>query len=307
MSVLDVRGASKRYGDRLVVDRLDLQVPAGGCFGLLGPNGAGKTTTLRMVYGATPPTTGEVRVFGIDVQREPRAAKARLGVTLQDNVLIEALSPIENLEIFGRYHLLREPELSRRISELIEFLELSSHARVPVAALSGGYQRRVAIAMSLMNRPDLLILDEPTTGLDPAVRLALWSRVRALREQGTTIVLTTHYMDEAERLCDDVAIMDAGRVIGRGAPAALIADNLALEALEFECTGDEHEALVAGHPELPGLRSDGRSVLYADDVEPLARRVHALAPGVRRPIVRRPTNLEDVFLHLTGTSLEGGA
>ena len=307
MSVLVASGVSKHYGDRVVVDGLELEVEAGGCFGLLGPNGAGKTTTLRMVYGATPPSAGEIRVFGIDVAQDPRAVKARLGVTLQNNVLIEALSPIENLQIFGRYHLLREPELSKRIDELVEFLELSSHATVPVIALSGGYQRRVAIAMSLMNRPELLILDEPTTGLDPAVRLALWSRIRALRAEGTTILLTTHYMDEAERLCDDVAIMEAGRIIARGSPARLIAECLAREALEVECSDAERATLRAGHDTLPELRSGSRLVLYADDVEPITQRVHALDVGTRRPLIRRPTNLEDVFLHLTGTSLEGGA
>ena len=307
LTVLSARGVSKRYGDRLVVDGLDLELAAGGCFGLLGPNGAGKTTTLRMVYGATPVSAGEIRVFDIDVSRQPRAVKARLGVTLQDNVLIEALSPIENLRIFGRYHLLREPELSRRVDELVEFLELGTHATLPVVALSGGYQRRVAIAMSLLNRPELLILDEPTTGLDPAVRLALWSRIRALRRDGATILLTTHYMDEAERLCDEVAIMDDGRIIARGSPRALIESSLAFEALEVECSAEEHAELVAGFADVAELRSGSRLVLYAGDVEPFVRRVHDLDRGTRRPIIRRPTNLEDVFLRLTGTSLEGGA
>jgi lipooligosaccharide transport system ATP-binding protein len=307
LSVLVARGVSKRYGDHLVVDNLNLELAAGGCFGLLGPNGAGKTTTLRMVYGATPVSAGEIRVFDIDVARDPRAVKARIGVTLQDNVLIEALSPIENLRIFGRYHLLEEPELSKRVDELVDFLELGSHAHLPVVALSGGYQRRVAIAMSLMNRPELLILDEPTTGLDPAVRLTLWSRIRALRQGGATILLTTHYMDEAERLCDDVAIMDAGHVIARGSPRALIESSLAREALELECSEAERATLLSGQQEVRELRTGTRLVLYAADVDPLVERVHSLDGGARRPIIRRPTNLEDVFLRLTGTSLEGGA
>jgi lipooligosaccharide transport system ATP-binding protein len=307
LSVLVARGVSKRYGDHLVVDNLNLELAAGGCFGLLGPNGAGKTTTLRMVYGATPVSAGEIRVFDIDVARDPRAVKARIGVTLQDNVLIEALSPIENLRIFGRYHLLEEPELTKRVDELVDFLELGSHAHLPVVALSGGYQRRVAIAMSLMNRPELLILDEPTTGLDPAVRLTLWSRIRALRQGGATILLTTHYMDEAERLCDDVAIMDAGHVIARGSPRALIESSLAREALELECSEGERATLLSGQQEVRELRTGTRLVLYAADVDPLVERVHSLDGGARRPIIRRPTNLEDVFLRLTGTSLEGGA
>ncbi|HEX6435794.1 MAG TPA: ABC transporter ATP-binding protein, partial [Candidatus Binatia bacterium] len=165
----------------MAVDNLDLEVPTGICFGLLGPNGAGKTTTLRMIYGVTQPASGTILVFGMDISRNSRAVRARLGVTLQQNVLIEALSPKENLRVFGRYHLLQEPELSRRVEELIDFLELRSHADVPVKRLSGGFQRRLAIALSLINGPELLILDEPTTGLDPAVRLALWSRIRELR------------------------------------------------------------------------------------------------------------------------------
>ena len=214
--IVRARSVSKRFGDHVAVDGLDLDVPRGLCFGLLGPNGAGKTTTLRMIYGVTRPTAGTIAVFDLDIARHTRAVRARLGVTLQQNVLIEALSPIDNLRVFGRYHLLREPELSRRIDELIDFLELRSHATMPVRTLSGGFQRRLAIGLSLMNRPELLILDEPTTGLDPAVRLALWSRVRELRAGGTTVLLTTHYMDEAQRLCDRVAIMAGGQDHRRG-------------------------------------------------------------------------------------------
>jgi lipooligosaccharide transport system ATP-binding protein len=205
-TIVCARSVSKRFGERVAVDNLDLEVPAQSCFGLLGPNGAGKTTTLRMIYGVTRATSGTIRVFGMDINQHLRSVRSRLGVTLQQNVLIEALSPKENLRVFGRYHLLREPELSRRAIELIDFLDLRSHADLPVRQLSGGFQRRLAIALSLMNRPELLILDEPTTGLDPAVRLVLWSRIRELRTAGTTVLITTHYMDEAQRLCDRVVI-----------------------------------------------------------------------------------------------------
>jgi lipooligosaccharide transport system ATP-binding protein len=190
--VVTLRGVSKNFGRRAAVVDLDLDIEPGSCVGVLGPNGAGKTTTMRMIYGAVTPTRGEIRVFGHDIARDPRAVRARLGVTLQENVLIEEISPVDNLRIFGRYHLMRDPQLGRRIDELLDFLDLRSHADVPVEELSGGFQRRLAIAMSLMNRPELLILDEPTTGLDPAVRLALWSRVRELRASGTTVLLTTH-------------------------------------------------------------------------------------------------------------------
>ena len=246
--IVEVRSVSKRFGDRLAVDEVTLDVPAGVCFGLLGPNGAGKTTTLRMIYGVTRPTSGSIRVFDMDIAAERRRVRARLGVTLQQNVFIEALSPLENLRVFGRYHLLREPELSRRAQELIDFLELRSHATEPVRQLSGGLQRRLAIAQSLINAPDLLILDEPTTGLDPAVRLALWSRIRELCATGTTVLLTTHYMDEAQRLCDQVAIMSLGKVISEGAPADLITSLLAREAVEFDCVPHEEGLFLDGIP-----------------------------------------------------------
>jgi lipooligosaccharide transport system ATP-binding protein len=306
--IVRLQAVTKRFGDRTAVDDLDLAIPAGSCFGLLGPNGAGKTTTLRMIYGATQPTAGRVEVFGLDVNREPRAVRARLGVTLQDNVLIEVLNPVENLRIFGRYHLLREPELSARIEALIDFLELRSHARVPVRNLSGGFQRRLAIALSLINDPELLILDEPTTGLDPAVRLALWSKIRDLRAAGTTVVLTTHYMDEAQRLCDRVAVMAGGRILADGAPDALISEHLSPQAIELDCAV-EAERVLAAHlpPETRTIHAGGRLVVYADDAAALVESLDAagIDNGRRRTI--RPTNLEDLYLHLTGASLADGA
>jgi lipooligosaccharide transport system ATP-binding protein len=303
--VVEARAVSKRFGDRLAVDRLDLDVPARLCFGLLGPNGAGKTTSLRMIYGVTRATSGTIRVFGMDIGDHVREVRSRLGVTLQQNVLIEALSPRENLQVFGRYHLLREPELTRRAEELIDFLELRSHANLPVRQLSGGFQRRLAIALSLMNGPELLILDEPTTGLDPAVRLALWSRIRDLRSVGTTVLLTTHYMDEAQRLCDQVAILSAGRVIAAGAPANLISNRLAPEAVEFDCTPMEEAALLNGFASGRRLRIGRHLMLYVSDATDLIEHVRRHDEGDRRPIIVRPTNLEDVYLLLTGVSLEG--
>lgn len=304
--IVELRAVSKSFANRTAVDNLSLEVPAGICFGLLGPNGAGKTTTLRMIYGVTQPSRGEIRVFGIDIAKEPRAVRARLGVTLQQNVLIEALTPKENLKVFGRYHLLREPELSRRVDEVIDFLELRSHADLPVRHLSGGFQRRLAIALSLMNRPELLILDEPTTGLDPAVRLNLWSRVRDLRAAGTTLLLTTHYMDEAQRLCDRVAIISGGRVIDEGAPSDLILKHLASETVEFDCAPEEESTLFNGAPlSSRRLRVGMRVIFYLDDAASLIEHIRRHDKGERRQIVVRPSNLEDVFLALTGTSLEG--
>jgi lipooligosaccharide transport system ATP-binding protein len=302
--VVEATAITKRFGDRLAVDRLDLDVPARLCFGLLGPNGAGKTTTLRMIYGVTRAGGGTIRVFGMDIDSHVREVRARLGVTLQQNVLIEALSPRENLRVFGRYHLLREPELSRRAEELIDFLELRSHGDVPVRQLSGGFQRRLAVALSLINGPELLILDEPTTGLDPAVRLALWSRIRELRAAGTTVLITTHYMDEAQRLCDQVAIIAAGRVIASGAPAELIATRLAAETVEFDCTPGEETVLLDGAAAGRRLRAGPRLMVYLDDAAGFVEQIRRHDQGDRRPLIVRPTNLEDVYLSLTGASLE---
>ncbi len=303
--LIECRAVSKRFGDRLAVRELDLDVASGQCFGLLGPNGAGKTTTLKMIYGVSQPTKGSVHVFDLDVAREPRRVRARLGVTLQENALIDVLTPVENLRVFGRYHRLPEAEIGRRTAELLDFLELGSHATLPVRALSGGFQRRLAIALSLVNRPELLILDEPTTGLDPAVRLSLWERVRELRAQGTTVLLTTHYMDEAERLCDRLAILAEGRVVAEGAPRELIHEHLAPEALELELPPEREASLLQDLPDLRRQRAGKRLFLYSDDAPALLAALRDRGNGVdHHGVVMRPANLEDVFLALTGTKLE---
>jgi len=304
--VIHARGVHKRFGTRLAVQGLDLDVARGVCFGVLGPNGAGKTTALRMLYGVARPDAGRIEVFGIDVTKDPRAVRRRLGVTLQENVQIEALSPRDNLRIFARHHLLRGAAREQRVEQLLDFLELRSHADVPVVALSGGYRRRLAIAMSLIHDPELLVLDEPTTGLDPAVRLALWSRIRELRTRGRSVLLTTHYMDEAERLCDRVLILCEGRAICEGAPRALIEERLAREAVELDCSLEEEQRLFAGAT-AQRMRSGSRLVLYADSAIPLVERIRAADGGDLRPLIVRPTNLEDVFLAVTGTKLEEGA
>ena len=300
------RHVTKRFEERTVVKDLDLDVDAGECFGLLGPNGAGKTTTLKMIYGVTAPSSGTILVFGQDVSRDPRPVRSRLGVTLQENPLIEVLSARDNLAVFGRYHLLGEAEIAERTEQLLDFLDLRSHAELPVQALSGGFQRRVSIALSLMNDPELLILDEPTTGLDPAVRISLWSRVGDLRSQGKTILLTTHYMEEAERLCDRLAILAEGEVLVEGSPKALIQEHLALHAVELEQDPIHHGPLLDQMNGVKHLQAGRRLMLYATDGGALfdaARRAGADGDD----LILRPTNLEDVFLSLTGTGLEGGA
>jgi lipooligosaccharide transport system ATP-binding protein len=243
-----------------------------------------------------------VRVFGLDVAREGRKVRARLGVTLQDNVLLDDLTPIENLRIFAGYHLIREPLRAQRIAYLVDYLELGSHAHVPVRALSGGFKRRLAIAMSLINEPELLILDEPTTGLDPAVRLSLWTKVRELKRNGKTVLLTTHYMDEAERLCDQVVIMSEGRAVCRGSPAELIAARVGAEAFEADCTEAEQAQLLDGLHGYRVLRSGARVIVFGAHIATLLPRWQALAGG--RACVVRPANLEDVFLVETGVKLQ---
>jgi len=307
-AIIRARSVSKRFGDRTAVDRLDLDVAAGCCFGLLGPNGAGKTTTLRMLYGVTRPSSGRIEVFGLDVATKRREVRARLGVTLQESVLIDALTPVENLVVFGRYHLMKDPELRLRVDELIEFLQLGSHRDVPVRNLSGGFKRRLAVALSLVARPELLILDEPTTGLDPAVRLALWTKVRELRDNGTTVLVTTHYMDEAERLCDRVAIMAAGAVVVEGEPRELITRLLARDTVEIEATEQDAEHLLGGYPaRTKRMQAGNRAVVHLDDAAALVAHIRSRDPVKDRRLVVRPTNLEDVFLHLTGMRLEASA
>ena len=305
-AIVSGQGLTKRFGAHVAVDGLDLEVREGECFGLLGPNGAGKTTTLRMAYGVTRPDSGRILAFGLDLAHEGRAVRSRLGVALQENVLIDSLTPAQNLRVFGFYHLLREPELSRRVNALIEQFELASHADVPAIALSGGFKRRLAIAMALINEPELLILDEPTTGLDPAVRLVLWNKVRELKARGKTVLLTTHYMDEAERLCDRVLIMSAGKAVLQGAPRQLVHARLAREALEVDCTLEEERRLLAGLPGVKTLRAGPRLFLFGEQAALLIERLNELDEG-ERPFVVRPANLEDLFLAATGTRLEGGA
>jgi len=306
-AVVECRGVVKRFGPRVAVDGLDLDVPAGLCFGLLGPNGAGKTTALRMIYGVAPATEGAIRVFGLDVATETRAVRARIGVTLQENALVEPLSPVENLRIFARYHLLARAEREARIAEVLDFLDLRAFADVPVAKLSGGFKRRLAIGLSLVSRPELLILDEPTTGLDPAVRIALWERVRELRDAGTSVLLTTHYMDEAERLCDRVAVLAAGRVVAEGEPARLIREALAVEALEVEVAPQAEALLLGGLDGVPRVRSGRQVALFVPDAAALLQALRGRGgEAARLRAVVRPANLEDLFLHLTGTRLESG-
>jgi lipooligosaccharide transport system ATP-binding protein len=299
-SVVEIEGLVKRYDSREVVRGIDLSVPAGRCFGVLGPNGAGKTTTLRLLLGQSPVNGGEIRVFGLPISQAGRAVRARTGVVPQADNLDPDFTVAENLRVYGRYFGIAAATLDARIRELLEFVGLTDRANARIATLSGGMKRRLTIARALINDPELVVLDEPTTGLDPQVRHMIWGRLRDLRQSGKTLLLTTHYMEEAERLCDELVIMDQGRILEQGAPAALIKKHAEPEVLEVR--GEEQLARRA-------LESagDGRFEVIGDtyyyytrDAREVVKRLEGL-PGLT--FLHRPANLEDVFLKLTGREL----
>ncbi len=283
---------------------IDLQVPPGEAFGFLGPNGAGKSSTMRMIACVSPRTSGELEILGLDPARDGVRIRARLGVVPQQDNLDEELSVRENLFIYGRYFGIPRRACWAKADELLEFAQLQDKARAPVDQLSGGMKRRLTIARSLMNDPEMLLLDEPTTGLDPQARHVLWDRLFRLKQQGVTLILTTHYMDEAEQLCDRLVVMDAGQIAAEGSPAELIAAYSTREVLELRFVPGAQtsaEPLVADLAERIEALPD-RLLLYAADGEDTLTRV--LATGLRpvSTLVRRST-LEDVFLRLTGRSL----
>ncbi len=297
------RKLTKRFGPLVAVDGIDFEVGAGECFGFLGPNGAGKTTTIRMIHAVIPITSGELIVLGRRVDHDPAAVKRRLGVVPQEENLDPDLTPGENLVVFARYFDLPRAEARRRAADLLEFVGLSSRATSHLDELSGGMKRRLLIARALLNQPELLVLDEPTTGLDPQARHLVWQRLRTLKAQGVTQVLTTHYMDEAAHLCDRVALMDAGRILRQGRPMDLVRAEVGEEVIEVR--GDEalHRAVVA--------TVDGRSLRWeqaGDTLYLFCREGRELLPALSRlrppHLVHRPATLEDLFLKLVGRSLQ---
>ena len=301
MSPLEVRGLRKRFGDRDVVDGIDLALAPGECFGLLGPNGAGKTTTLRLCLGLTEPDAGTIRILGMPVPEEARAARARVGVVPQMDNLDPDFTAAENLLVYGRYFGLRDADVLRRIPDLLDFAGLSQRADARIATLSGGMKRRLTLARALVNEPDLIFLDEPTTGLDPQARHVIWERLKRLLAQGKTIFLTTHFMDEAERLCSRLAVMDHGRIITTGAPRELIASRIEPQVVEVfgdgaARWGESHGARLATRCE----RTGETVFCYAADAAAIVADLEA-RPELR--YVHRHANLEDVFLKLTGREL----
>jgi lipooligosaccharide transport system ATP-binding protein len=299
-AVVEAENLRKTFGGFTAVDDVSLRVPAGECFGILGPNGAGKTTTIRMLYGFTPKSGGVLRVFGLDIDRELRAIKARIGVCQQENNLDPDLTVQQNLELFARYFDIPRRRAREKAEELLAFIALAHRRNDNVPTLSGGMMRRLVLARALINDPELLILDEPTTGLDPQARHQVWQRLDELKGRGLTILLTTHYMEEAARLCDRLVIMDHGRVLVEGRPHDLVQAHVGREVIEILAPAEplreyvrqkglEHEDL--GH----------RLIIYSGESDALYHRL--VDAYCREGCTLRQATLEDVFLRLTGREL----
>ncbi len=298
--IIESRQLTKVFGTQIVVDHIDLSVPIGGCFGLLGPNGAGKTTTLRMCLGQTPFSSGELRVLGKTMPGLARAARAEIGVVPQADNLDPDLTVVENLMVYASYFGLKFDKGAARIKELLDLVELSDRADTKIMTLSGGMKRRLSIARALINDPKLLVLDEPTTGLDPQVRHLIWNRLRSLKKLGKTLLLTTHYMEEAERLCEDLVVIDAGRIVSQGPPKKLIDDHIASDVIEVHGNAPAIETLLSKIDDC-SLRTVGETVYcYTQAPTAVIDLLHAVP---QHSYLHRPANLEDVFLKLTGHEL----
>jgi lipooligosaccharide transport system ATP-binding protein len=302
--LISARGLGKRFGDLVAVDGIDFDVARGEAFGFLGPNGAGKTSTMRMIACVSPVTSGTLTVFGKDPERYGAEIRARLGVVPQADTLDLELTVRENLIIFARYFDLPWAEGRRRADELLEFVQLNERAKDKVDDLSGGMKRRLTVARALINEPDLLLLDEPTTGLDPQARHLVWDRLYRLKQRGVTLVLTTHYMDEAEQLCDRLVVMDKAKIVAEGSPRELIEQYSTKEVVELRFPTDEPHGLDHA---LDGLADrvevlPDRVLLYTSDGDAAVATLHRRGLRPDSSLVRRGT-LEDVFLRLTGRSL----
>ncbi|WP_405149274.1 ABC transporter ATP-binding protein [Sphaerisporangium sp. NBC_01403] len=302
--LIHARGLVKRFGDFTAVDGIDIDVAPGEAFGFLGPNGAGKSSTMRMISCVSLPTAGELRILGMDPVHQGVQIRGRLGVCPQLDNLDPDLTVRENLTTYARYFGIPRPEARRRADELLDFVQLADRAGSSVEPLSGGMKRRLTIARAMVNDPDIVLLDEPTTGLDPQARHLLWERLFQLKRRGTTLVLTTHYMDEAEQLCDRLVVMDGGRIVAEGSPRSLIATYSTPEVVELRF-GDERPAELADKLAGIGERIDplpDRLLVYAADGDAATAEVHRRGLTPSSVLVRRST-LEDVFLHLTGRTL----
>jgi lipooligosaccharide transport system ATP-binding protein len=303
-SLVEARGLTKKFEDFTAVDAIDFDITKGEAFGFLGPNGAGKTSTMKMITTVSPITEGKLSVFGFDPTTQGRSIRERIGVVPQEDNLDLELTVGENLYIYGRYHDMNRAEIKERIVELLEFAQLSDRKNAKVEALSGGMKRRLTIARALINDPDLVILDEPTTGLDPQARHVLWDRLYRLKQQGATLIITTHYMDEAEQLCDRLVVMDKGKIVAEDSPRKLIEQYAPREVVElrFEVdTQDENILKLDGVGQRSEVLAD-RILIYTDDADETHAEVEARGVHPAQVLVRRST-LEDVFLRLTGRGL----
>ena len=307
-ALITARGLTKRFGAFTAVDGIDFDVAPGEAFGFLGPNGAGKSSTMRMIACVAPITSGELRILGMDPATQGPHIRAKLGVVPQQDNLDTELTVRENLYVYGRYFGMSRSDLLPKVEELLDFAQLSERAKAKVEPLSGGMKRRLTIARSLINDPRLLLLDEPTTGLDPQARHVLWDRLYRLKHEGVTLVLTTHYMDEAEQLCNRLVVMDGGRIVAEGSPAALIAEHSTREVAELRfAPGENADAAGKLSAELTGERErvealPDRVLLYVADGDAAVVRAHEVGLTPVSSLVRRST-LEDVFLRLTGRTL----
>jgi lipooligosaccharide transport system ATP-binding protein len=301
MPLLRASQLRKSYDGHEVVSGIDFELQPGECFGLLGPNGAGKTTTLRLCLGLTDPDGGEITMLGLPVPQQAREARQRIGVVPQADNLDPDFTVHENLLVYGRYFGVAESEIRRRIPGLLEFAGLTARGDSRIQTLSGGMKRRLTLARALINDPDLIFLDEPSTGLDPQARHLIWERLRSLMHQGKTLFLTTHFMDEAERLCHRLAIMDRGRLVACGAPRELIAQHIEPQVIEVFGDGAARWAETFGRQASERCEKTGETVFcYTHDADPI---VHHLAAQRDLRYLHRPANLEDVFLKLTGREL----
>jgi lipooligosaccharide transport system ATP-binding protein len=302
--LVEARHLTKRFGTLTAVDDIDFEVRPGEAFGFLGPNGAGKSSTMRMIAAVSPVTSGHLRVMGLDPAAHGPEIRGRIGVVPQEENLDEELSVYENLLIYGRYFGLPKKVIDERVAELLHFAQLQERRNSRVEPLSGGMKRRLIIARGLINQPEVLILDEPTTGLDPQARHLLWDRLYRLKQQGVTLIITTHYMDEAEQLCDRLVIMDKGKIVAEGSPRELIQQHSTREVLELRFPVGLREEMLA---RLEGLarRTEilpDRVLLYSDDADESAALLTERGVVPESTVSRRST-LEDVFLRLTGRSL----
>jgi len=294
--IVEAEGLRKTFGDLVAVDGISFEVLQGECFGILGPNGAGKTSTIRMIYGFSPMTSDSLKVFGLDISKGLRQIKSRIGVCQQENNLDPDLSVLQNLEVYARYFNIPKNEAHKRAEELLKFMSLDHREKAKVTELSGGMMRRLVLARSLINDPDLLILDEPTTGLDPQSRHQVWERLEGLGSKGLTILLTTHYMEEASRLCDRLVIMDHGRILVMGEPFELIRKHIGRNVIEVNAPSKELQAFIQSQ-RLEYEDVGHRLIIYSEDSDNLFHKISDTY--CKDGCILRMATLEDVFLKLT--------